>query len=520
MNSIKPFNFLLIATTLFLTACSYSKLPDDSLKNVPADVTSVTAFNLNQMMAKADYDYIKNLEFFKAGLDEFQKDKPGFAGILENPFHSGVDLTKNAYFVMEMNKNLPEDMQFGALVFSVNDKVLFQQMAEKATNLKTTDRQHFRFINNDKGGIIAWNDHFGMLAGGSPTVDMEDYILSYFDQKRKTSVADNPDLAICFSKDYDIATWFNSNVLADNPQFRTAASLMGLSKSALKDNYFHSYIHFEEGLVKAESKHMLKKELTNDLKLFFKKGVRQDLSRYIPAESLGLAFSMALDPKGIYQIISEKTGGVNTMNAGLKKFGFSSKDLAEAFGGDLVFAVYNNPASGTTTDAKPGGLLTGTIGDKKLFQQFLDLGVQLEMLTANGDNSFRIKSDSNSLDKAYLLVKEDVFFITNQKTILDKLQAGGYTASEKIPGDLYEALANNAFGAVMDFEQMESMKKDFEKLPFDSGHLNMGLKSSSLQLTLKNKEVNSLKAFFEMMNQLYLNNKSETAKEAITEAEI
>jgi Domain of unknown function (DUF4836) len=516
MNSLKQLYFLMITATLFCTACSYSKLPDDSLKNVPADVTSVTAFHLNQIMAKADYDHIKNLEFFKASLDEFQRDKPGLAGILENPFHSGVDLSKNAYFVMEMNRNLPEDMQFGALVFSVKDKILFQQMVEQASKLKSTDRQHFQFISSDKGSIVAWNDHFGMVAGGSPTVDMEDYILSYFDQKRKTSVADNPDLAKCFSKDYDIATWFNSNVLADNPQLSTAASLMGISKSALKGNYFHSYVHFEEGLVKAETKHLLQKELTNDLKLFFKKGVRKDLSKYIPAENLGLAFSMALDPKGIYQIISEKTGGVNTVNAGLKKYGFSSKDLAEAFGGDMVVAVYNN----TTKEEKPGGLLTGTIGDKKLFQQFVDLGVQLETLIANGNNSYLIKSDSNSLDKAHLLVKDDVFFITNQTSILEKLQSGGYTSSEKIPADLYEAFADNAFGAVMDFKLMESLKKDFEKLPFEGGHVNIGLESSSMQLKLKNKEVNSLKAFFDMMNQLYLKNKLEAPEEVITKVDI
>ena len=108
MNIIKQISFLFVlATALLLSACSNSKLADDSLKNVPADVTSVTAFNLNQMMQKADFDYVKGLDFFEAGIAEIQTEKPALAAILANPFSSGVDLGKNAYLIMELNKDRP-----------------------------------------------------------------------------------------------------------------------------------------------------------------------------------------------------------------------------------------------------------------------------------------------------------------------------------------------------------------------------------------------------------------------------
>ncbi|MFT6708822.1 MAG: hypothetical protein ACJATF_003686 [Flavobacteriales bacterium] len=519
MNTIKQLSFLFVlATGLFLSACSNSKLADDSLKNVPEDVTSVTAFNLNQMMQKADFDYVKGLDFFEAGIAEMEEKEPALAAIMSNPFSSGVDLSKNAYLIVDLDKNRPEEMQFGAMVFSINDSGAFQKTIEEIGEQTTIERTDYKMVSMEgdggqKRGLIFWNDNFGMLAGGNRNIDIEAYAASYFDKTRETSIADNPDLAECLSNEYDIATWVSSNAISENPQLKTAASFMGISNSALKENYFHSYFNFEKGAITGNTKHFLQKELTNDLQLFFKNGVKKDLSKYIPAENLGMAFSAALDAKGIYQIISEKTGGATTLNAGLKKYGFSGKDIANAFGGDLVVAVYNNPKS----KFDPNGLLTATIGDRKLFDQFLDLGVQFEVMVPEGENVYRLVDGPKELKDAYLYVSDDVFFISNAKSMLETIQSGGYASADRIPSDAYEALTDNAFGGLMNFEFMEGLEKFFENLPFTNARINAGLESSSMQMDLKNKEVNSLQAIFDMINKMYLKEKKEGKMEVEAE---
>ncbi len=509
MNTIKQLSFFsVLAIVLLLSACSNSKLADDSLKNVPSDVTSVTAFNLNQMMQKADFEHVKRLDFFEAGIAELQKEKPALAAIMANPFSSGVDLSKNAYVVMDLDKNNPDDFRFGAVIFSIDDSGAFQKTMEEVSEHTAIIRDDFKMIGSEgnggrQGGGVFWNDNFGMLAGGDRSIDIEACVAPYFDKTKKTSIADNPDLAKCFSDKYDIATWVSSDAIAENAELKTAASFMGISSSSLKENYFHSYFNFEKGAIAGNTKHFLQKELTNDLQLFFKKGVKKDLSKYIPAEDLGMAFSAALDAKGIYQIISEKTGGATAVNAGLKKYGFTGKDIANAFGGDLVVAVYNNPES----KYDPNGLLTATIGDRKLFDQFLDLGVQFEVMVPDGEDIYRLNDGPKELKDAYLYVSKDVFFITNSKSTLETIQSGGYPSADRIPSDAYEALTSNAFGGMINFDFMKRMEKDFEKMPFTDARMNAGLKSSSMQMDLKNKEVNSLQAIFDMINDMYLEDK-------------
>lgn len=519
MNTIKQLSFFfLMATGLFLSACSNSKLADDALKNVPEDVSSVTAFNLNQMMQKADFDYVKGLDFFEDGIAEIEKEKPALAAIMANPFSSGVDLTKNAYVIMDLDKNRAGDMQFGAMVFSINDPAAFQKTMEEVSEQTTIARDNFKMVSNESGGRqiagVFWNDNFGMIAGGDRSMDLEAHVASYFDKTGKTSIADNADLAKCLSNKYDIATWMSSDALAENPQLKTAAGFMGISSSALKENYFHSYFNFEKGAITGNTKHFLQKELTNDLQLFFKNGLKKDLSKYIPSENLGIAFSAALDAKGIYQIVSEKTGGATTVNAGLKKFGFTGKDLANAFGGDLVVAVYNNP----NNKDKPNGLLTATIGDRKLFDQFLDLAIQFEVMVPEGENVYRLIDGPMKAEEAYLYVSDDLFFVSNAKAMLETIQKGGYPSANSIPSDAYEALTSNAFGGLVDFEQWKNMEKAFEDLPFTDARMNAGLKSSSMQMDLKNKDVNSLQAIFEMINEVYLKDKKEDKIEV--EAEV
>ncbi|MFK7809705.1 MAG: DUF4836 family protein, partial [Saprospiraceae bacterium] len=490
MNSNKLFSLLFLISIVLLTACGNSKLPDDSLKQVPKDVSSITAFNLNQLMQKADYDYIKELDFFQNGISELRMDEPAMAAIMEDPFASGVDLTKNAYFVMDVDANDPSNKQFGALVFSIKDSKTFRSMLSDISMKDITNHEGYNKLSFDRDGLIAWNEDFGIIAGATSNMDIDNYLNNYFDKDRKTSVADNNDLVKCLSKNYDIATWISSDKLSTNPSLKTAANFMGISSEALSGNHFHSYFNFEEGAIVGTSDHYLKKELTNDLKLFFKNGVKTDLSKYIPAENLGFAFSAALDAKGIYQIINEKAGGITTVNAGLKKYGFTSKDVAEAFGGDMVVAVYDNPQN----RKEPTGLMTATIGDQKLFKQFIDLGVQFELLTMEGENLYRVKKGLDDIRNFYLLIQDDVFFVTNGSTLLETLEGGSFATTDRIDNDLYDALTDNAFGGLVDFNFLKSIEKDFMNFPFEKGTFNAGLESSEMRLDMKNKKTNSLKA--------------------------
>jgi hypothetical protein len=69
----------------------------------------------------------------------------------------------------------------------------------------------------------------------------------------------------------------------------------------------------------------------------------------------------------------------------------------------------------------------------------------------------------------------------------------------------------------MNFEFMEGLENFFENLPFTNARINAGLESSSMQMDLKNKEVNSLQAIFDMINKMYLKEKKEGKMEVEAE---
>ncbi len=515
MISIKNLSCLLVVVLLLVSSCSNNQLPDDALRQVPDHVSSVTAFNMDNLLQKADLEYIQSLDFYKDGMAKLQEEQPELAAIMNNPFLSGVDLTKNAYVVMELDKEMPDKAQFGGLVFSIKDPVKFSGLLQKVAQKDATQRTDFKFVQN-REVLIAWNDEFGIVGGGSKDMDLEAFVQPYFDAERKTPVTDNADLAKCLGKEYDIAAWLNSNVLSENEQLATAAKYVGISKEALKENYFHSFLNFEEGYIEGNSKHYLKKELTNDLKLFFKKGVSKDLAKYIPGDNLGMVLGGAIDPKGIYQVISEKTGGTSTVNIALKKYGFTSKDLTNAFSGDVAVAVYPQK------DQPPVGLMTASIGDRKLFDKFVDLATEFEVLLPQGDGLYRVQDAPFDDGQSNLLITDEVFFVSNNLALLEKIKSGGYAPAERVSNDVFSTLSGNSMGGYIDFNAIKDLAGRIDEMPFETARINAGLTSSSLKMEMKNKEVNSLKALFGLLNEMYLKDKAQQEKreEAREETEV
>ncbi len=513
MKFINGICFCLMNLLLFLSACGPSKTIDDSLQHVPGDISSVTAFNIKQLSQKVTLDYIQSLQFYKDEIKGLTARDPILASIIDKPIDSGIDLKKNFYFIVDVDPNFPKEKFYG-FVLSIADLPLFETM------LKQTDIGEFQKGNQynfvvKRDHLIAWDETFVILGSGGRSFDASQELPRFFNINPEQSIANNADLKKCLSEEYDIATWISSDFLAKNEDLKVAASFIGISNEALQANYIHSYLNFNEGNIIANSIHFLQKELTNDLKLFFKNGIDQNVSKYIPADDLGVLVTAALDSKGIYQVISEKVGGYAMANKALKEFGFTAKDISEAFGGDIVLGLYGNSNGNETSET----LITSNINDQDIFGKFIDLAKQFDIIEKQEENLYLIKDKEAKLfinktnAASYLLVKNDIFFITANESIIQTIKGGGYRSADQVDASIYKNISSNSLGTYIDLEKYKrlftALKKDQQT--FTNVKMRADLKKASIKVEMVDKNRNSLKAILKLMNEIYLSEKGEKA---------
>jgi hypothetical protein len=143
MKFLRKTLFLAAASILLLTSCKKTVNLNDSLTAIPKDAVSVTAINVQSLMQKADFETVKNMDFYKKAIEEAQAKNPAMAEILKDPKKSGIDLSKNFYLVaggsiMGMGGNGSTN---GGILLSIADIKTFEAMLQnaKAGSIETQD---------------------------------------------------------------------------------------------------------------------------------------------------------------------------------------------------------------------------------------------------------------------------------------------------------------------------------------------------------------------------------------------
>ena len=494
---------------VFLSSCEPTKPVDDNLKNIPSDLSLVTAFNMGQLLQKVDLAYIQSLDVYKSKIEKLKKQQAVLAAVIEQPNYAGVDLTKNMYFVLDVNPDYPTE-QFYGFVFSIADQGLFERMLSKFSVDDFQNRDQFKCIIN-QNKFLVWNESLGFIGNGNRSIDIDKEMARFFGPKGEQSVANQTDLKKCLSANYDVKTWINTDFLAKNENLKKTASLIGISNEALQGNYIHSYFNFNDGDIMATSNHFLQRELTNDLNLFLKDEIDENLSKYIPADNLEILVGGAFDTKGIYQVLSEKVGAYAMLNKQLKKYGFSAKNISKAFGGNALVARYKALDGKETAET----LIVSNIDHHKTFNKFIDLAKQFDILEKQTENFYLIKDKElnqairNSKEVSYLLIKNDLFFISTNESRLQKINAGGYHSADQVDASIYQNIVSNSIGAYIDLKTYKDLSIGIEKgqEAFNNISFNATLESAYLKMEMQDKNMNSLQALFKLMNEIYLSEK-------------
>ncbi|MGB1216474.1 MAG: DUF4836 family protein, partial [Saprospiraceae bacterium] len=446
---MKKYLFVLVCSLMLFSSCKKDTLDvqmDNAVAHIPADASQVTVIRVPQLMKKADFEEIKQQDFFKQFVNEAASSDPTMAKILENPEESGIDLSKNAYFISDVSPINTEDMMNG-IMLNIADAAKVKTMLKSSDfNVSPKVGDGFTYVTRSGGSFVAWNDEI-LMAGQGTQGSLSTRLERIFNLQEGGSVLGSSDFSNVASSSDDISFWLSSDAISQNPQLGLGSAMLGLGKDDLEGNYINGGVNFEEKRMSFDVDFLLKKVIGNDLNMAFKSKTGTDFSAYIPSKNT-FAMTLGLDPAGLKQLLKEK----NVLNmvgkqSGVDKLGFTFENFLDALDGDIMLAIQK-----TGTEGKPAGLFGAKVNVKEfmpIFNKFVDMGQLVDK--GNGRYELTDKGMGSEFDKSLggnglsntvnLIMKGDMIFMSADPTFIKAAQEGGLPSGQRISSSEYKSIS-------------------------------------------------------------------------------
>ena len=524
-------NFVFAGLGLFLMAsCNKTANLDDASKAIPKDAVSVTAINAPSLFQKADFESVKQMEFYKAMVDSASTNDAAMADILRDPRKSGVDFMKNIYLVQDYQIGKSES---GAVaLMSLANVADFETMLKNSSkDAKIETKDGIKFIvsttkmentpMNEDGfnaaashkahvSTVAWNDKMAVIGDFTEGSDFT----KYFKVKAEESVAKNEQFGKLFATKHDVYTYMSFDKLADDANVKSGAGAMNIDPKDLKGNYATGYADFENGQIVSKSDYHINAGLRKEWGLMFKDNVKTDFSKYLKNNNLGFVMTLALDMKGVKEIINTSPQLKAAIELGKGSDAFTTDDIFKAFDGDVVVAAA--PQSG---DKKWSGMIGFKLNDKATMLKLVNYLVAQKALVAEGGDVYHFSGtadmmSSNYVDNGKLAFADDVVFLGDATTVSGLKTGGGVNA------DVKDILNKNIVGVYANFNQLFAHTEGLQNPQF--GEMKMTMTGKNAEATIKTRDANenALKSLMKTVNQLYLKSKADEAKRTASDKKV
>jgi hypothetical protein len=478
---------------------------ESAANNVPEDASAVVAINLKSLMGKADMDVMKKMAFYEDMVAESARQQgETMAKVLENPEKSGIDLNQNAYFFMDIDGK--DENGLIGFVFTISDKGQFEDLVNES-DMEANESNGFQYASNNQS-VVAWNGSIGFIGVISNSYDKRVDVEIQLDKvfNNRSSITNNSDARKALGGNHDMNYYFSTSKLVDMFSEELAMGEFFINKEDLKNNSFTGYTDFNEGEIESIGYSDLSKGLKSSLKMIFGEGSETDFSPYISKENLVMLTTGKLNFKGINQLLKNK--GLNGFaDMGLLEYGLKTDDIMTAIDGDIAIAM-NMKAEGD----EPVMTMTMKINDKKKLEMILNKAKKLGLFTKISDGRYMVNYNGFGIPIGEILIQRDILIFSNDTMILNKLENGKLSKSERISSSTYKNM-NGVLGMFMDYEGFTKRMGDMPGMSSISmnGSVSrmensIGWEKSTSKIKMKNKSQNSLQSLIEGINDAYLEN--------------
>ncbi|MBI1225455.1 MAG: DUF4836 family protein [Bacteroidetes bacterium] len=504
MNFMKAFSsFVLVSIICMVIACKKeASTPSDALAYVPSNSTSITAIDLNKLMQKADFESVKEMDFYKNMVSESEKQNPDIAHVLLDPKASGVDLNGKIYAATAFDEQNPEVMTTYFYV-PLKDAAAFETLM-KSSKTGITEKEGIKIIDEGGNSIMGWNKSLAVFAfSNDASEEFEQHFISAFKLDKDNKVAKDAKLQRALSANHDITSYLSTNPLAQNSGAGFALSMIDVKPEALKDNFISSYADFENGKMIGHSDFEINSKLGEDfIGRFFKKEATADFSKVLPNEKMTFATVLALDLVGIDRFLSERPSSKKYADFALNDIGIKRSDLVDALGGDVMIAGFGAKnlkdakilvSLSLKNEAKARDLLQNAVKGGKLKE--VEKGVFTVRSVGNEDFNITV---NKGLGK--LILKNGMLTFCSDEALFNKVKAGETGGEGTVA---LKSFDNQTLAGWFDFAALQDAVGGFDTNIYKEMNLKVNGKGADFILETKDPSTNSLKALFEMINEAY-----------------
>lgn len=522
----------LLAFLLLITFAS-CKNSDTDARYLPKNAAVVIHLNGKSLTEKLPWEEIQKNEAYKmvyadSTLKDYVKD------VLDNPEVTGIDISNDVFIFMEADSA----GSYGAVHGRLKDAEKFSSFLKKSPeNTVGKSGELYNLRNRKSAGV--WNkerfliivdmpDTKGMdlqaddvMSDSAPSTggrDLASQATKLFSIGEKESLADERKFTRLIDEKGDMHFWMNTYALySSTPQF-SAMNVMNLTK-LYEGSFFTGTAIFEKGRIDGHFRSYSGKELTNIIKKYSGKGIDKEMVNKLQGDDLAMLYFMNFKPEGVKAML-DVMGMTGFANMGLAMAGLTIDDVVKGFKGDFVFGINNIGKDSTKTDAD--FVFAASVGNKDAFNKIVRAFDKINGLSSGGD------------DKMFKETKDDLFALSNKKTVVDK-----YLNASPKTMEIWSKLSGSNVGGYANFQYImkhipvnmsDSGKAALYNLNLSmwqdaymtGGKFKSGAFEQKFEINLVDKNTNSLKQlndFFSKLAEVEKKNKTltegfETLKES------
>jgi len=482
---------------------------DRAFKAVPENTTVLTAFDLATLMEKANFETVKQLDFYRFLAEKAQEKNDLLVTVFSNPENAGVDLKKKAYLTIELNPDNPEEI-FTALIFNLASAEDFAGFAKSFNGTKPSSKEGYYLTEINNEISLAWDDQIGLVAFGEEINEQPEVVTSFFNPNENNPLVNNEELTQLLDQSHDVTSWLTSNALAKNSSAKMALAIAKIDPEAIHDNFIHAYLDFNQGEVIGRVNYFFQEALIKEVNSLFKDKVNTDFSAYLPGTNLNACLTASLDFDGLDQTLRKRPQVKAFVDFFLKSYGLSTKNLQTILDGDIALATYLG-----NINNRQESIFAFRLKNRAVFEKLMLQAEENELVTKTGKDRYLISPQIIRLAKEWipielgevfdnqLMIKDDIAFLAANIEQLDAIESGSILQNKLLPQSIKELFNNNPVSLFLDFKNLKRMgipaAEALNQLNW-TGNKN----GSDFKLEMKTKNTNSLQELINAYNDYFI----------------
>jgi len=513
--------FLFLSFILFSFSACQNR--NSGIEYIPKDALGVFSLNLKSLTKKVAWSALADSRI----LSEL-----AHAGKEEGSFDinaTGIDPLSTIYAFGLPDQRLESKFKF-LLVLPIKDKKKFEEYLKATfplTKWDYSEQKTFMFI--DQYSCIAWDEHTAIGAFTSPSeydlvnadevkIILKEDILKSFSLPKEQSLVEDKIFVNLQKEENDFGFWFNLESFTKaipKDEFNVAGAILSAQKNLVNNTYITGGLNFKKGKIQIDGKYVYNPSSKALLKTFTDVTYKEDLIRQIPGQQLNLIAHLQLNPKGIPALL-DTIGMMPLTNMALKENGLDPESVFNVLEGDFLFSIVDfnfgqlTDYLSQTMEGKSGApffqsALSFYVKDKLVMENILVFAVKNKLILKSNSGAYKLKDNYLAFKDKYVVVSHDentAIRLVNNTKLNDKWAIPN--AIKNTPFGLFVDVKNTTkdfISSLPSAEEGTRILKILDNITLNGGKMNGDFSDFHLDISLQNKEENSLLQLIRLKNE-------------------